>query len=149
MRTLIKNISTFFVSVIVLFLSIGISFSKMSCSLDNSFYFGTKVPSCSEVFDVSCIEEQEKISCCINEIEKTCCLDTDDESCNSETQTIHFDFETLIVNSEYEFKAPELFSFVCINKLFSFIFTETTYFSGIPPPKLNQPKLAELQSFLL
>ena len=35
------------------------------------------------------------------------------------------------------------------NNFFSVISSEITYVSGIPPPKLNQPELSKIQSFLL
>jgi len=149
MKRLFKNISLYFTALLVLFLSVGISFSKMSCSVDNSFYLGIEVPSCSESIEVICDQKQEKVSCCIKETEKTCCPETKDKTCNSDTQTIHFDFETLITELEINFQVPELLSLFNTNNLFSVISAEITSISGIPPPKLYKPELSKIQSFLL
>ena len=149
MKRLFKNISLYFTTLLVLFLSVGISFSKMSCSVDNSFYLGIEVPSCSESVEVICEKKQEKVSCCMKEIEKTCCPETKDKTCNSDTQTIHFDFETLITKLEIKFQVLELLSSFNTNNFFSVISSEITYVSGIPPPKLYKPELSKIQSFLL
>jgi len=149
MKSLFKNISLYFTALLVLFLSVGISFSKMRCSLDNSFYLGIEVASCSESVEVICEQKQEKVSCCMEVIEITCCPATKEKTCNSDTQTIHFDFETLITELEIKFHVPELLSLFNTNNFFSVISSAITYSSGIPPPKLYRPELSKIQSFLL
>ncbi len=150
MKRLFKNIGIYFTALLVLFLSVGISFSKMSCSVGNSFYFGIEIPSCSKSVDVICEKKQEKVSCCMKKIETTCCCsETKEKTCNSDTQTIHFDFETLITELEVKFQVPELLSLFNTNNFFLVIFEEITYSSGIPPPKLSKPELSKIQSFLL
>ena len=149
MKRLFKNISLYFTALLVLFLSVGVSFSKMSCSKDSAFYLGTEVPSCSESVEVICEKQQQKVSCCMKEIEKTCCPETKDKTCSSDTKTIHFDFETLIVDSENKLHVLQLLSIFDINSLYSVVSQEITYFSGIPPPKLYKPEFSKIQSFLL
>ena len=127
-------------AVFIIAVSMGLNISKMSCSDDNELYFGTEVRSCNE----------EKVSCCMEEIMISCCPETNDNSCESETENIHFNFETFISSECLNFEiSPILISFLSYN-----IFSENTYseikrFSGIPPPKLNQPELSKIQSFLL
>lgn len=149
MKRLFKNISLYFTALLVLFLSVGVSFSKMSCSKDSAFYLGTEVPSCSESVEVICEKQQQKVSCCMKEIEKTCCPETKDKTCNSDTETIHFDFETFITELEINFQVPEILSLFNTYNLFSVVSSEITCFSGIPPPKLYKPELSKIQSFLL
>ena len=150
MKRLFKNISLYFTALLVLFLSIGISFSKMSCSLENSFYFGIEAPVCSKSVDMICDKIQETVSCCMKEIETTCCFsESQEKTCNSDTQTIHFDFETLITELEVKFQVPELLSLFNTNNFFLVISSEITYSSSIPPPKLYKPELSKIQSFLL
>ncbi|HJN63925.1 MAG TPA: hypothetical protein QGG91_04335, partial [Flavobacteriales bacterium] len=93
MKNTFRNISLFLMAIIVLFLSIGMSISKMECADNGQLYFGTDVPSCSMDKEVVCQAKQEKVSCCSIEVEKQCCPETMDKSCASETENIQFDFE--------------------------------------------------------
>jgi hypothetical protein len=128
----------------------GVNISKMRCDKDGTLYLGTQVPSCSEENEVVCNKEQEKVSCCMIEVQKSCCPETNDKSCASSTQNVHYDFETILTVFELDFsEKASLLSFFNSYYSKSYFVKVNNYFSGIPPPKLNKPILAEIQSFLL
>ena len=64
MKLFLRNISLVVLSTLVVFLSMGVSISKMKCSKDGSLYLGTEVPNCMEKQVTSCAMDVEKISCC-------------------------------------------------------------------------------------
>ena len=137
-------------ATMVIFLSIGMHISKMKCAADGQLYLGTDVPSCSMEKEVACQEKQEKVSCCMIEVEKQCCPETKDKSCASETESIQFDFETLVSDSEFSFKEEILlYSSIFVSNYFQQFKSVNAYTTNIPPPKLNKPLLANIQSFLL
>ena len=149
-KEIFKVVLSIVMAVFIIAVSMGLNISKMNCSEDNTLYFGTEVPSCSEETEVVCEKEQEKVSCCLMEIEKTCCPETNDNSCESETENIHFNFETFISSECFNFEiSPILISFLSYNIFSENTYSEIKHFSGIPPPKLNQPELSKIQSFLL
>jgi len=149
MRNALKNISVFMMAIIVLFLSIGMSISKMKCADNTQLYFGKDVPSCSMDKEVVCQEKQEKVSCCI-EVEKQCCPEAMDKSCSSETEKIQFDFETTISVNNFDYFLSKT-SFFYISTFNHFLINErrTNYLSGISPPKISKPILSQIQTFLL
>jgi len=150
LQEIFKVVFSIVMAVFILSISMGMNISKMKCDEDGSVYFGTEVPSCSEENEVVCNKEQEKVSCCMIEVDKSCCPETNDKSCASSTQNIHYDFETLLTVFELDFsEKASLLSFFNLydNKLY-FVKVKN-YLSGIPPPKINKPKLAQIQSFLL
>ena len=150
MKQILRNISLVIMTILVVFLSMGVNISKMRCDEDGSLYLGTEVPSCSMDNAVICASAQEKVSCCMIEVKKSCCPETKDKSCASSTQNIHFDFETLLTAFEPDFSvAPILLFTFNIRYCFNTDYNIQTYLSDIPPPKLNKPILAEIQSFLL
>ena len=133
-----------------MFLSIGLNISKMKCAEDGTLYLGTEVPSCSMETEVLCGSHEEKISWCMKEIIKSCCPETNDNSCASETENIHFEFDTLL--SEHEFTFVD-FS-IDLPVFYAASTTQTHRLvnncqSGIPPPKLKQPIISQIQAFLL
>ena len=137
-------------ATMVMFLSVGIHISKMKCADDGQLYLGTDVPSCSMEKEVACQEKQEKVSCCMIEVEKQCCPETKDKSCASETENIQFDFETTVSITDFDFSLLALPLFhTAFSSVFSANEKANNYLSGIPPPKLNKPLLANIQSFLL
>ena len=137
-------------ATMVIFLSVGMHISKMKCADDGYLYLGTDVPSCSMEKEVACQEKQEKVSCCMIEVEKSCCPETKDKSCASETENIQFDFETLVSDSEFSFKEEILlYSSIFVSNCFQQFKSVNAYTTSIPPPKLNKPLLANIQSFLL
>jgi len=150
MRNTFKNISLFLMAIIVLFLSIGMSISKMKCAGNGQLYLGTDVPSCSMEKEVACQAKQEKVSCCMIEVEKQCCPDTMDKSCASETENIQFDFETIISvnNFDYFLSKVSLF-YISTFRHFLINVRRTNCLSGIPPPKISKPILSQIQTFLL
>ena len=150
---MIRNSSVLLTAFLVLFLSIGLNISKMKCAEDGRLYLGTEVPSCSMETEVLCGAQQKEISCCKKEIIKSCCPETNDNSCASETENIHFEFETLV--NEYEFAFAALLIELPLSHAASTFQIQqaqklvNNYHSGIPPPKLKQPIISQLQSFLL
>ena len=150
MKQILRNISLVIMTILVVFLSMGVNISKMRCDKTGSLYLGSEVPSCSMDNAVICTKAQEKVSCCMLEIKKSCCPEKKDNSCASETETIQFDFETLVTVFELNLKeiSALLYTVVLHDKecdLKKYI----NYISGIPLPKLNKPQLAQIQSFLL
>ena len=150
MKNTFRNTSVLLMVTMVMFLSIGMNISKMKCAEDGVLYFGTEVPSCSIESEVLCEKNEEKVSCCMIEVEKSCCPETEDNSCASETENIQFDFETTVSITYFDFSllALPLFHTAC-SSVFSANKKANNYLSGIPPPKLNKPLLANIQSFLL
>ena len=150
MKQIFINIFLVILTILVVFLSMGVNISKMRCDENGTLYLGTDVPSCSEENEIVCDQEQEKVSCCMVGVRKICCPETKDKSCSSSTQNIHFDFETLITVFELNFKKINtlLYTVVLYNKQCDFK-KYINYISGIPPPKLYKPILAKIQSFLL
>ena len=137
-------------TILVVFLSMGVNISKMQCDKEGRVYFGTKSMSCSTDKDIICDSNQEKISCCILEIEKSCCPEQTDNNCSSDTELVQFDFETIVESIEHNTSLSITFY---INSVVSSYFTNNyivnNYKSGIPPPKLHKPILVKIQSFLL
>ena len=150
MKNTFRNISLFLMAIIVLFLSIGMSISRMKCADNGQLYFGTDVPSCSMDKEVVCQAKQEKVSCCSIEVEKQCCPETMDKSCASETENIQFDFETTISVNNFDYFLSKT-SFFYISTFNHFLINErrTNYLSGIPPPKISKPILSQIQTLLL
>ena len=150
MKNTFRNTSVLLMATIVMFLSIGMNISKMKCAEDGALYFGTEVPSCSIESEVLCEKNEEKVSCCMIEVEKSCCPETEDNSCASETENIQFDFETTVSITDFDFSLLTLPLFhTAFSSVFSANEKANNYLSGIPPPKLNKPLLANIQSFLL
>jgi hypothetical protein len=150
LQEIFKVVSSIVMAVFILSISMGMNISKMNCDEDGSVYLGTEVPSCSMENEVVCNKEQEKVTCCMIEIQKSCCPETNDESCASSTQNIHYDFETVLTVFELDFsEKASLLSFFNSYESKSYFVKVNNYFSGIPPPKLNKPILAKIQSFLI
>ena len=150
MKQILRNISVFIMTILVVFLSMGVNISKMRCDKTSSLYLGSEVPSCSMDNEVICTKAQEKVSCCMLEIKKSCCPEKKDNSCTSETETIQFDFETLVTSFELNLKEISVLLYtVALNDKQCDLKKHINYISGIPPPKLNKPQLAQIQSFLL
>ena len=150
LKEIFKVVFSIVMAVFIMSVSMGMNISKMKCDEDGSVYLGTEVPSCSEEYEVVCNKEQEKVTCCMIEIQKSCCPETNDESCASSTQNIHYDFETILTVLELDFsEKASLLSFFNSYESNSYFVKVNNYFSGIPPPKLNKPTLAQIQSFLL
>ena len=150
MKNTFRNTSVLLTVTMVMFLSIGMNISKMKCAEDGTLYFGTEVPSCSIESEVLCEKNEEKVSCCMIEVEKSCCPETEDNSCASEIKNVQFDFETTVSITDFDFLLLALPLFhTAFSSVFSVNEKANNYLSGIPPPKLNKPLLANIQSFLL
>ena len=86
----------------------------------------------------------------MKEIKKLCCSEKNDNSCTSETETIQFDFETLLIAFRPDFSVAPIFLFTFnLTGYFNENYNAQTYLSDIPPPKLHNPVLSKIQSFLL
>ena len=150
MKQIFINISLVILTILVVFLSMGVNVSKMRCDEGGSLYLGSEVPSCSMESEIICAKEQEKVSCCMKEIKRSCCPEKNDNSCASETETIQFDFETLVTTFGLDFSvAPILLFTFTLTDCFNANYNVQTYLSDIPPPKLHNPVLSKIQSFLL
>ena len=150
MKCIIKKIIYTVMAIFVILLSIGLNISKMKCAEVSTIYLGSKVPSCSQKKVHESEQIYNKVNCCILEIEKYCCSQAEDKSCTIETELVHFDFETLITFSNYDFSLLiyPIINIIC-SDVFSFFKSLNNFQSGIPPPKLTQPILSQIQSFLL
>ena len=152
MKQIFSNISIFFLTVLVVFLSIGVSISKMQCSKDGKIFIGTQVPNCMQIEAMVCSDDLKAFSCCTKKDNlQSCCPQTEDDSCASETANIQFDFETVVSSFILDFKEK-------ITLVYTYILNEKSYVVkhkivflryGPLPPNLLKPKLAEIQSFLL
>ena len=150
MKKMFRNISLVMMTILVVFLSMGVNISKMQCDKAGRVFIGTETMSCSADKDIICDSNQEKISCCILEIKKSCCPEQTDNNCSSDTELVQFDFETIVESIEHNTSLSITFY---INSVVSSYFTNNyivnNYKSGIPPPKLHKPILVKIQSFLL
>ena len=154
MRNLLQRISVVFLSSIVFFLSIGVSFSNKCCSstsikkslgLANNIYFF------KDISQNSCSELKNEKSCCSIEIEKKCCCDLNENNCSTYIQNFFFDFETLIPINNLKFNFNQYLDF-CFdhNKIVSNSFSLQSQKQSIVCLKiLLKPKLTKIQSFLL
>ena len=154
MRNLLQRISVVFLSSIVFFLSIGVSFSNKCCSstsikkslgLANNIYFF------KDISQNSCSELKNEKSCCSIEIEKKCCCDLNENNCSSYIQNFFFDFETLIPINNLKFNFNQFLDF-CFdhNKIVSNSCSLKSQKRSIVRLKiLLKPKLTKIQSFLL
>ena len=102
MKKIFRNISLVMMTILVVFLSMGVNISKMQCDKAGRVFIGTETMSCSADKDIICDSNQEKITCCILEIKKSCCPKQTDNSCSSETELIQFDFEKLLRSQDVE-----------------------------------------------
>ena len=152
MKQILSNISVFLLTILVVFLSVGVSISKMQCSKDGKIFLGTQVPNCMQIEEMVCSDALKEFSCCAKEDDlQTCCPQTEDDSCASETANIQFDFETLVSSFILDFKEIISLVYTCFSNEKSYIFKNqfVCLRDGPLPPHLLKPKLAEIQSFLL
>ena len=152
MKQIFSNISIFFLTVLVVFLSIGVSISKMQCSKDGKIFIGTQVPNCMQIEAMVCSDDLKAFSCCTKKDNlQSCCPQTEDDSCASETANIQFDFETVVSSFILDFKETITLVYTCLLNKKSYILKNQFFClrDGPLPPNLLKPKLAEIQSFLL
>ena len=150
MKKMFRNISLVMMTILVVFLSMGVNISKMQCDKAGRVFIGTETMSCSADKDIICDSNQEKIVCCILEIQKSCCPEQTDNNCSSDIELVQFDFETIVEAVDHNTSLLNAFyvnSYV--SNYFTFNYNVNHYQSGIPPPKLHKPILAKIQSFLL
>ena len=152
MKQIFSNISIFFLTVLIVFLSIGVSISKMQCSKDGKIFIGTQVPNCMQIEAMVCSDDLKAFSCCTKKDNlQSCCPQTEDDSCASETANIQFDFETVVSSFILDFKQTITLVYTCLLNKKSYILKNqfVCLSDGPLPPNLLKPKLAEIQSFLL
>ena len=155
MQNLFTNISLFFLSVLVVFLSIGISISKMHCSQvccpeNGNVFIGTEVPNCIEKQEIECNTLQNELSCCTKKEIESSCFSEKDNDCSSITTNIQFEFETLTTSFDFNFKQLDilLYSFILYNEV-CYLNLQLNYIKEIPLLEFSKPEIAEIQSFLL
>ena len=152
MKQILLNITVFLLTFLVVFLSVGVSISKMQCSKDGKIFLGTQVPNCMQIEEIVCSDDLKEFSCCTKEDNlQSCCPQTEDGSCASETANIQFDFETVVSTFVLDFKETMALVFICLLNEKSYILKNqfVCLRDGPLPPHLLKPKLAEIQSFLL
>ena len=152
MNQIFSNIAVFLLTILVIFLSVGVSISKMQCSTDGKIFIGTEVPNCMQIDEMACNDDLKEFSCCIQKEDiQSCCPQTKDDSCASETTNIQLDFETLISSLILDFKETSALVYICLfNEKYYVLKNQFVCLSDGPlPPNLLKPKLAEIQSFLL
>ena len=148
MNKSLLNITSIFLIIFVLFLSIGANISKMHCSKGNKFFIGTEVSNCVDETKVYCDLNIEELSCCAKEkMLESCCAKNKDNSCASEIKIIQFDFETLLYSSIlsinlFHLNNNALFFYNCRNE------NSFNYYSKFKPPPLNS-EIILFQAFLL
>ena len=150
MKKMFRKISLVMMTILVIFLSMGVNISKMQCDKSGRVFIGTETMSCSSDKDIICSFNQEKIACCILEIQKSCCPEQTDNNCSSDIKLVQFNFETIVESIEHKTSLLNAFyvnSYV--SNYFTFNYNVNNYKSGIQPPKLHKPILAKIQSFLL
>jgi hypothetical protein len=151
MKRILSNIGVIISSLLVLLLSIGVSVSKMNCSMDNKIFLGTEVPNCMESKDKFAALQIKSTSCCKKtESISTCCPETNDNSCSSDTQSFQFDFETL--TSVFSLKLLNLdlqYLLVIFYDSYSEEFIDNSIFYNHLSKGYLRPLLSNLQSFLL
>ena len=154
MKNLLQKISVVLLSSIVLFLSIGVSFSNKCCSstpINKSLELSNNIYLCKDISQNLCSELKNEKSCCSIEIEKKCCCDLNENNCSSYIQNFFFDFETLISINNLKFNFNKYLDF-CFdrNKIVSnSFFLHSQKRSSIRLKILVKPQLSKIQSFLL
>ena len=147
MKLVLKNSLVALMSVLIVFLSVGINVSKMLCAENGQIYIGKDVPSCKQEQELLCIDENDALLCCSKvQSEVLCCPEMEDESCASETQNIQFDFETTFSNF---FSLDFSLFYIYINIKYAFSLKEYFFHKRIFIPKILKTSLAINQSFLL
>ena len=157
MKKHFTHISLLILSVIVIFLSIGVTISKMQCSgiiecpEDGKLFLGKEVTSCIEQQEIACDMILNELSCCKKkEVPKSCCPNKEDSSCESEATDIQFHFETLVTSFEFKFKELSTILYTCFLHDKACAFKQKfNYSSSIFLLILYKPELPEIQSFLL
>jgi hypothetical protein len=151
MKRILSNIGVIISSLLVLLLSIGVSVSKMNCSMNNKLFLGTEVPNCMESQDKFAALQIKSTSCCKKtESIATCCPETKDNSCSSDTQSVQFDFETL--TSVFSLKLLNLelrYLLVIFYDTYLEEFIDNSIFYNHLNKGYLRPLLSNLQSFLL
>ena len=101
MKKMFRNISLVMITILVVFLSMGVNISKMQCDKSGRVFIGTETMSCSADKDIICESNQEKFFCCILEIQKSCCPEQTDNNCSSDIELVQFDFETIVESVDH------------------------------------------------
>ena len=148
-RQIILNFSLVILSAFVFFLSVGVSISKMYCSLDGKIFFGKEVPNCMTENDISCDENLVIFSCCdVEVISESCCPQTNDNSCASETKNIQFDFVTYL--TAFEFEVFKDFYILLLTHFFENVQDDIKKHPFVVPLiEIRKPILSKIQSFIL
>ena len=154
MQNLLQKISVVFLSSIVFFLSIGVSFSNKCCSstvIKESLELANNIYFCKDISQNLCSELKNEKSCCSTEIEKKCCCDLNENNCSSYIQNFFFDFETLISinNLKFNFKQYLYFSIIQNKIVSNLCYIQSQKRSIVHLKIFVKPQLSKIQSFLL
>ena len=156
MTQIVKNISLLILSILVVFLSVGLSISEMhcselKCSEYGKLFIGSDVPNCLNQNNLASNMLFDDVSCCTTtEIETSCCSENEDDACASETTNIQFDFETLTSSFEFDFKqiGVLLYTFLIYDQARA-LKPQLNYSNAGPLLQFSKPNITEIQSFLL
>ena len=154
MKNLLQKISVVFLSSIVFFLSVGVSFSNKCCSSTSikvSLGQADNIYLCKDISQNLCCKLKNEKSCCSLEIEKKCCCDLNENNCTSYIQNFFFNFETLIPINNLKFNFNQYLDFSIVqNKIVSNLCSLQIQKRSIVHLKtFIKPQLSKIQSFLL
>ena len=90
-----QNIATYLLASIVLFLSIGVNISKITCHENSIISFGNSQLACHEDIIDQCALEVTSESCCSVEEIVECCSSFKD-ACDKESSILQYFFYTII-----------------------------------------------------
>ncbi len=147
MKLFIKHITIYIITILVLFLSVGVNIVKCSnknkiCSVVKTKPCKKKVTYCNKTIEKNRCEQKREVTC-----------KTQDKNCGQKT-TIHlqFDFETITSKINIVDKCKELALFNQINQVLNNLIpikhkTKYTIFSD--ELLLNKPIISEIQVFRL
>ena len=144
MKQFLKHIPIYIITVLVLFLSVGVNVVK--CNESNRFCNLIKTKNCKQETS-PCKKRIKQISCCKSDMPQT--SETKNRSCGENTSIhIQFDFETTIAKIHVVEKCKEVLLFKLRNELLFDLISNKNgikHLSFSSPPILNKPMLSETQ----
>ena len=147
MKKILHKICVYLLASFVLFLSIGVNISKITCHESSSIALGDFQSACHEEIDDICVLETNTESCCNIERVITCCSSFKN-LCDKELSNIRYDFYTLVYG-KIDLK-DEVFNYI---NTYSFNYNLSLFYDridyNIPPPLSRKIVLSKIQSFLI
>ena len=148
MKLVFRNISLLLLSFLVVFLSVGVTISKMACCTDK-ISFGLESPKCGqEEKELICKTDIIKQSCCqkLNDQESCCAMGSN--MCVIDLRELKFDFETIIPFEDIDFEIINKSSYIIYHYDFASSLLEASQFDS-SVLQLTKRHLSMIQSFLL